>query len=150
VRYFRAYWLRDDDVLWSPMKYHRASFPTAVHTATCRYGHPPATAHADCDCGLYFVTEEGWRRLCRGSRAPRVLAEVSPLGPTQGVSGRCPRFWRSHSLRAGSLQLVALWVPGADHCLSCRADDDQHDPTDDLLAALADRYQVPVARLGAA
>jgi hypothetical protein len=144
MRYFRAYALDPDGVLCSPIKTH-LRFPTPEHTARCWGGHAPPAP--DCKCGLYCVTDAGWPRLCLGSAQPRVLAEVEPLGPPSGVDGRCPRFWRSHSVRVGSLRLLELWAPTRQHCNYCWAHPLTPDWTDETIAALAARYGVPVGRL---
>jgi hypothetical protein len=144
-RYFRAYALGPDQVLRSPIPSHRARFPGAEHVARCALGHPPPDL--GCTCGIYCVGEAGWGRLCLGSAQPRVLAEVELLGPPMGVDGRCPRFWREHSLRVRAVRLVRLWAPTRYHCICCRADPATPEWTDDVVAALQGRYGVPVERL---
>jgi hypothetical protein len=147
VRYFRAFTIRDG-MLASPVRVgHRWPGPGADFTATCERGHQPPAP--ECSCGLYLWTARGgW--MCLRSRAPRVYAEVEPTSAVVPPPYWCPVYSPDRSVRVASFRLLSLWMPGRGHCLLCAADvADPNEPkaTEQDLAALADRYRVPVGRL---
>jgi hypothetical protein len=142
VRYWRAFTIRDGGILTSPMRMGRRwPGPGPDFTATCPLLHQPPDP--GCTCGLYVWATWG-RHICVLNRAPRVTAEVQLTGD------RAPISWRDFgvdSARVASFTLLTLWIPGPDHCLSCIGDPDTREVGEQELAALADRYRVPVGRL---
>jgi hypothetical protein len=149
VRYYRAFTIRDG-MLASPVRVsHRWPGPGPVFTATCEVDPSHQPPEPRCTCGLYLWTARGgW--MCLRSRAPRVYAEVEPLGLVLPSPSWCPVYSPDRSARVRAFRLLSLWLPGPGHCLLCGADfADPKEPkaSEQDLAALADRYQVPVGRL---
>jgi hypothetical protein len=157
ARYWRGFTVDPQGVLVSSTRvspFTDGRFPTRRTIARpcpvewAEVEHAPAVRpFAGCRCGLYVWT--GWRHrwMCQRIAAPRIIAEVAVDGPVEASDGHCPLYPTRSSARVYAFELLALWLPGERHCLSCVADDDQHDATGEDLAALGDRYGVPVGRL---
>ena len=132
-------------------------YSTVECVARCEVKVEHRSPHWYCNCGLYFVDRfaeaSGCCSLCMYPVAgPRVYAQVesgSLVLPDLYLYRRLGYLvaflWPHQSLRAAELRITELWVPGPDHCAACAPRTPKL--SDEILAALSERYAVPVRRL---
>jgi len=167
---WRVFTLDDDAVLTAPLRRYEPPnrrptdpmrrYPTVHCIAECEAGHP--APDPNCGCGLYYVDRyaeaSGEIALCTYPFAgPRVYARVEVTPPVMGDAELyrylLAVFWPHKSLRAAELRITELWVPGPDHCATCARESPglrvRTTPLlpEEILTALAARYDVPVRRL---